>query len=383
MEETSQEHKESSEVRSDEAKPESEEKRCGGESVSSLDNLTQINCQVGSEKDREEDAKPEPAEADAARPEVRITGETGGERTDVETKVEDETSEKSSECALPKECCLNPTKPKDLGTKTKRKSRSTRRRLNAMVNNTSLHFSDTDSEGELTVINQTRGLSPVKSLSLDVQQGPAISVTFDHSENEPGAAESMNYLSPDEKGISRSGSFVENLTDVDEIYGSEPETETKKESQNSLVVDNGCQGETDLEDFEGDEEIQTPIYVKPRSDLLQELCGETITTKEGDGPFSVEIRNKMSREVARDEGASGAPDIIVLPNTDEEDMDVSDEEDLPEACCSQKELLEDLDILAASQIVMKNINKMENMLTVKEPGDDAISDCHTDVEDVE
>ena len=90
-------------------------------------------------------------------------------------------------------------------------------------------------------------------------------------------------------------------------------------------------------------------------------------------------------EIPRNKLCSTTPDIVVVTNvdTDEEDMDVSDEEDLQEACYSQKEILEDLDVLTASQIIMRNINKVENMLTVKDISEDGASDCHTDVEDVD
>lgn len=313
------------------------------ESAINLDSLKQINCQKGVDKN----------------------------------SVEDEFQNS-----------LSPLKTKEssTGTKVKRKSRSTRRRLNAMINNTSLHFSDTDSEGELTTVpSHVRAASPAKSLSLPVQQGPVISVTLDDSEIEIKPSESLNCLSPDDKvSIPRSSSFIDNLTDIDEIYPSEPEYD-QKDSRNSLTIaDSPCQAETDFEDFEGDEDVQPIIYVKPRSDLFCDSVGETITTKEGDGPFSVEVRNKIYfEENPRNATRNDTPDIIIAPNTDEEDMDVSGDEDLEEACCSQKELYEDLDVLAASQIVMKNISKIENSLAVKHPSDDASSDCHTDVEDVD
>ncbi|XP_043527592.1 uncharacterized protein LOC122537960 [Frieseomelitta varia] len=272
------------------------------------------------------------------------------------------------------------------GIKVKRKLRSTRRKLNAMINNTSLHFSDTDSEGELTSIQSC----PIRPLSrtANEQQGPIISVTCDDVE-----VKGSDLLSPtDDKESSLRSNFVENLTDVDEIYPSDPETE-QKENRNNLKVAKSlcCQGDTDLEDLEEgedgeDDEVDSTIYVKPRSDIFCDYSGETITTKEGDGPFSVEVRNKLYREEEpRNEClmCNGRPDIVVMSNTDEEEMDVSEEEDAQEACCSQKELLEDLDVLVASQVIMKNINKMENMLTVRDISDDGASDCHTDVEEVD
>ena len=271
---------------------------------------------------------------------------------------------------------LSPSK-----TKVKRKLRSTRRKLNAMIHNSSLHFSDTDSEGELTTINyQGRSLN----CTVEDQQRPTISVTLDNADGKEEQEEQGNYLSADGKEESRRNSFVDNLTDVDEIYPSDPESE-QKESQNVLKVpESPCQGETDFEDVEDEEEINSPIYLKPRSDIFCEYSGETITTKEGDGPFSVEVRNKMYKEdISRSESCCAMPDIVVLSNTDEEDMEVSDDEDVQEACCSQKELFEDLEALAGSQVFMKNINKMDTLLYVKDTSDDVISDCHTDIEDVD
>ena len=168
--------------------------------------------------------------------------------------------------------------PSPSRTKVKRKARSTRRKLNAMINNTSLHFSDSDSEGELTAINSHVRVS---SHSSDARQGPVISVIPDDAEAENGLDKISNLLSP-EVEASRRNSFADNLTDVDEIYASETEAE-QKEKQTLKVAESPCQGDTDLEDFEGEDEVQTMIYVEPRSDIFCDYSGETITTKEGDG----------------------------------------------------------------------------------------------------
>ncbi|XP_043269067.1 uncharacterized protein [Venturia canescens] len=281
------------------------------------------------------------------------------------------------------------------GTKTKRKARSTRRRLNAMMNNSSLHFSDTDSEGELTLINaHTRNSSPGKIVRKIDAQNPTISVTLEGGDNASADNEIENPqlqgFGNASTGTSRRGSFVENLTDVDEIYTSEPEVEgvCKTAGNRGLVVlqDNCYQGETDCEDFSNDEgDEPSPIYVAARSDILCDFSGGTITTKEGDGPFSIEVRNQMSFDCGGAEAKefTDTPDIVIMPTTDSEDMDASDEEDVQEGACGQREMLEDFDLLAASQIVMKNINKMDNSLTVKDVSDNDISDCHTDVEDVD
>lgn len=273
-------------------------------------------------------------------------------------------------------CKLSPA-----STKAKRKALSTRRRLNAMINNTSLHFSDTDSEGELTVprISIPNHKTRPASASYDLLQ-PVISVTLDGSDN-------SSY------GGSRRGSYLESLTDVDEIYTSEPETINGVIKRNGTaagslaIVEPVHQGETDLEDVSNDEEevVQATIYIKPRSDILVDFNGETITTKEGDGPFSVEIRNQMSVDEPGIQAKSRTPDIMVLPTTDSEDMEASDEDEEPEgACGQQRDTFEDFHVLDASQIVMTNVSKMDQRLSAKEPDEhDAISDCHTDVEDIE
>lgn len=282
----------------------------------------------------------------------------------------DQNEKNTTECPQIIEENLNSSKSKETGTKTKRKIRSTRRRLNAMINNSSLHFSDTDSEGELTTIN-----SQIKPLNNT--EKPIISVTSEVIENE-----SSNYLSLDDKDFVKRNNFIENMTDVDEIYPSELENEEKENQDHLKIVNTPFQTETDLEDLEGEDEVQSPIHLKPRSDIFCDYSGETITTKEGDGPFSVEVRNKIYGEDSpRNETCGATPDIVVMSNTDEENMAVSGDEDEQEACCSQKELFEDLDVLVASQVIMKN--KMENLLTVKEISDDGTSDCHTDVEDVD
>lgn len=262
------------------------------------------------------------------------------------------------------------------GTKVKRKSRSARRRLNAMMSNASLHFSDTDSEGELTMITNKIGkLNPAQAS----QENPLISVIdAEATEPETKVNDNLDYLIADGEIRSRSrrNSFAENLTDVDEIYSDDE----KEISSNLNVVDNSYQGETDLEDMEGDEDIQPTIYITPRSDILTEFGGEMITTKEGDGPFSVEVRNRLSREeISIDkEDIEKIPD---MPNTDSEDMEGSEDETKLDEAAAYKHMYEDLDILDASQIVM--INKMENTLYVPDAVDEAISDCHTDIEDVD
>lgn len=308
------------------------------------ENASQVNCQIDPDKKSEDTEKqsPAPVSRDISSPVVK--------------------------------------KESNTGTKPKRKARSTRRRLNAMVSNTSLHFSDTDSEGELTMISQ-RNLSPVKLA--ESPQGPEISVTVDPVEDNAELNEYPNCLAPDDKGVQRRGSYTENLTDVDEIYPSDQENEAKENCNNLAVAENSAHGDTDLEDLEAEDEVQSTIFVKPRSDILTEFSGETIMTMEGDGPFSVEVRNKMSTEQhSIDDPNNDTPEVVIEPNTDEEDMVASDEEELQGACYIQNEVVEDLDsCLAASQIAMTNVSKGEN-LSVKEIVDDA-SDCHTDVEDVE
>lgn len=304
--------------------------------------------------------------------ECTTTSENGLLSPDKPENGKEETNERTVEC--PHEPS-SPSKTRDggvAGAKVKRKVRSTRKKLNAMISSASLHFSDTDSEGELTTMNP-----PVRSASVGTEkpQGPVISITTDDAEPVDGTS----MLSPDDRSPSLR-SFAENLTDIDEIYPSDAENEQKETLK---IGESSCQGDTDLEDFEGEDEVQSTIYVQPRTDIFCEYCDETVTTKEGDGPFSVEVRNKMYLEEAPRNERNSTPDIVVACNTDEEDMDVSGEEELDEARCSQREVLEDLDVLAASMVVMRNINKMENTLNVKDGSDDAVSDCHTDVEDVD
>lgn len=279
--------------------------------------------------------------------------------------------------------------------KTKRKARSTRRRLNAMMSNASLHFSDTDSEGELSVPRVSTPNHNVKNAAAAAAAAngamgnllhPVISVTLDGSDDSSYGG-----------GNERRNSFLENLTDVDEIYTSEPENDAKapiksaiSTPRGSLIVgENPHQGETDLEDMSNDEEEEAPIFIMLRSDILVDFNGETITTKEGDGPFSIEVRNQMSIDEEAKELGNDAPDIVVMPTTDSEDMEASDEEDeAGEACGQSKESYEDFDVLAASQIVMRNVDKMEQqLLRVKSPSggaeDGGICESHTDVEDFE
>ncbi|KAF7379033.1 hypothetical protein HZH66_015267 [Vespula vulgaris] len=354
--------------------------------------LKQINCEIGAKEVSQSCSINSCNEEDKVKNENRSnpSNEPREEQKNDQQNVAKDGDEKNYNecCALEdnlqkiKQCCQSPSRGKETTSmKQKRKSRSTRRRLNAMINNTSLHFSDTDSEGELVIMEAyARTPSPAKS------RGPVISVTMEDIESVDKFDTNprcLTILSTPEMNISRRGSFAENLTDVDEIYASEPENEQNTEGRKSLTVTGVTyQGETDVEDISNDED-EPVIYVTPRLDILCEFGGETITTKEGNGPFSVEIRSRMSKEI-EDTEVRNSSDIVIMPGTDSEDMEVSDEDDLQIASCSQRDLFEDLDVLAASHIVMTNVNKTDNMLAVKGIQEDiTIGDCHTDVEDVD
>lgn len=295
------------------------------------------------------------------------------------TKEHDRVITKQNSQANEKDCSS--------GTKIKRKSRSARKRLTAMMSNTSLHFSDTDSEGELTMITNKMGkVNATQTLQTDSQR-PLISITGteDTKLSEGKINDNLDYLIADSEARSRSrrNSFAENLTDVDEIYSDtekDTEIEEKDTRRNLNVIDNSYQRETDLEDMEDDEDIEPTIYVAPRSDILKEFADEMITTKEGDGPFSVEVRNRLSREqISVDKGdTENVSDVA----TDSEDVEASEDEDKLNEAAACSHIYEDVyeDILSASQIVMTN--KLENTLQVQDVVDEA-SDCHTDVEDVD
>lgn len=251
----------------------------------------------------------------------------------------------------------------DESVKQKRKSRSTRRRLNAMMNNASLHFSDTDSEGELTHV-PTNGPKRVNGLLRPVEDG----------------ASSGNFLTVD--AGSRRGSFVDCPTDVDEIYGSDPEDQdSKKVLEDKILVED--QLDTEVENMSDEEEDPTVLCVPlPRSGIICTLH-DTVTTrtKEGNGPFSVEVRNQMSMDEPQ-ECASNAPDIVVVPTTDTEEMEASDNDSDEEV---QGDVPQVIDVLSDSQIDSRNVNKVDsaNFLGVGDNVDDALSDNHTDVEDLE
>lgn len=344
--------------------------------------LKQINCEIGAKDVSKSCSNNSRDEDDISRDENRSYGSNESKKEDDRNDREENVAEEgdvknSNECRA-----LEDRSIQESVIKQKRKSRSTRRRLNAMINNTSLHFSDTDSEGELIIMDAYgRASSPAKS------RGPVISVTMDDVRDGNEKIQDTNTRcltissTPDIHHSSRRGSYAENLTDVDEIYGSEPENEGRI----SLTVTGfNCQGETDVEDMSNDEDEEPIIYVTPRSDILCEFAGETITTKEGDGPFSVEIRSRMSNYTDDNELRNTSEDVII-PDTESEDMEISDEDDPQVASCShRRDLYEDFDVLAASQIVMTNVNKTENALAVKDIQDDVnLTDCHTDVEDVD
>lgn len=275
------------------------------------------------------------------------------------------------DCVMTKQDSQANDKESSSGTKVKRKSRSARRRLNAMLSNASLYFSDTDSEGELTTITTKINLNPV-------QANPLISVIEAEvtDESKEKVNNDLDYLIADGEARSRSrrSSFAENLTDVDEIY-----SDDEKNVSNLNVVDNvSYQGETDLEDMESDEDIQPTIYVQPRSDILTECGGEMITSKESDGPFSTEVRNRLSQELSIDK--EDTENVLDSPNTDSEDMEGFEDETKLDEAAAYNHVYEGFDFLDASQIVMTN--KMKNTLHVPDTVDET-SNCHTDIEDVD
>jgi len=257
--------------------------------------------------------------------------------------------------------------------KTKYKSKSSRKRLEAMMSNASFHFSDTDSEGELMMITNKIGkLNP--AVQMENQCNPLISVTV-MNDDETKLTKNLDYLIAEGEAKSRARrvSIVETFTDVDEIYSDTENDE--KDSKISLIANNDYQGETDVENWENDEDIQETIYIAPRSDILIDLYGETTITKEGDGPFAVEVRNRLLREqISVDkEDIGNIPD---MPDTEEEDMD---EELINETIQCR---IYDLDFLTSnSQTVMTN--KIENTLYIPEKTGETINDCHTDIEDIE
>lgn len=319
---------------------------------------------------------------------------------------------------------LLPSKPKSnktaagTGGKPKRKSRSTRRRLNALTNNASLHFSDTDSEGELVLINP-RADNVMTMAEAVGRRGdmpnPTISVTTDEIDGTLGNSEAVDIdkLKASTPNRSRRQSYAENLTDCDEIYSSDPEVPddspdgTTRNRKASLMITKDARypaiylRETDCEDFTNDEDdgdddgSGKPIYVPMRNDIFADFNGETITTKEGNGPFSIEVRNQLSF----DEGAAGPIDdepanamhlpSIVPTSTDSEDMDASDEENTTDGARREfDEIFQDLDVAGTSQIIVKNSNKtnetMHQLLSVSEAAlDDGTTDGHTDVEDID
>lgn len=268
-------------------------------------------------------------------------------------------------------------------TKVKRKSKSSKRRLKAMMSNASFHFSDTDSEGELTAIISDIGRIDLTKASKNERCGPVISVTnTDNAQLEFKMNDDIDYLIANSETRSRRNSFLENLTDVEEIYTNDTEEEDRKsksKKRNLKVVSNIDDGETDLEDMEDDCETHPTIYVLPRSDILNNCYEETIITKEGDGPFSKEIRNQLSQQgISIDKNTENIPDML---NTDSEDIETSgDDEKVIETFRSPMVMYEDLNVSASSQVIMTN--KIENSLRIPDTVDDAISDCYTDVEDI-
>ncbi|XP_046629899.1 uncharacterized protein LOC124310175 [Neodiprion virginianus] len=347
----------------------------------------------------------------------------------------DSTNTKSDNCAMETVDSFNakntgdmsyllPSKPKlkksvnGSAGKPKRKSRTARRRLNAQTNNASLHFSDTDSEGELVLLNP-RSVIVVPSRDLHEMCGhidmpnPTISVTTDELECHGTNANDIDLreLKLSTPNQSRRQSFVENLTDCDDIYSSEPEVlqndGDSADAANELLKVINCSGqlrETDCEDLsiDGDDCDEDysgrPIYVPIRTDILADLNGERITTKEGDGPFSIEVRNQLSFDEGaavpintgnRDHGDDFVPPpVITATGTDSEDMDASDEEDaMIGTRRTFDEIFQDLDTGTTSQIVVRNLNMIDeahHRLGVNKPVIyDGTADGHTDVEDIE
>uniref|UniRef100_A0A6V7LDW2 Uncharacterized protein n=1 Tax=Bracon brevicornis TaxID=1563983 RepID=A0A6V7LDW2_9HYME len=254
-----------------------------------------------------------------------------------------------------------------------------------MMSNVSLHFSDTDSEDELSIINsKARTMSPAKRIVNGDVVPPVIEVTLEHNEGERADTHwaGMGGDRTPSPGSDRRSSFAENLTDVDEIYVDDPDGKTDGVGLKIPVYEN--QGETDVEDVEDDGEADDDIVIAaPAIDLLRDFGGGTITTKEGDGPFSVEVRNQMSFDEGDDLPRHGNVNEPWPegPDTDSENVQVSDDE--PEDDGAYGQSFMDLDVLGTSQVVMKNVSKMDNLLAPPNATDDDISDNHTDIEDID
>ncbi|KAI4473138.1 hypothetical protein M0802_016295 [Mischocyttarus mexicanus] len=392
--------------------------------------LKEINCEIGTKVESSQNCLNIISNNDDSKSNDENCSNSSNESCEVKQKnnddqcklIKDDKNDDNNDnnCeSIVKSCSSKSTKDTTTNTTTttttptcmkqKRKSRSTRRRLNAMISNSSMHFSDTDSEGELVIMEAyAHTPSPVKLR----QCHPIISVTMDDIENnsyEKSDTNKENFklsstICESSARSSRCNSFTENLTDVDEVYSGE-ELETIEQNnqlqcgrkKSFIITEINCQGETDIEDLIIDEDDfnddqQSVIYLTPRMDLLCEFGGETITTKEGDGPFSVEIRNRMFKDINKvEEGDEeidnhNSLDVLIIPTTDSEDMEMSDndDDDIQEASSSKRVLFDDLDVLSASQIVMTNVNKTDNVIGLKDNQEDSnIGDSHTDVEDVD
>jgi len=268
-------------------------------------------------------------------------------------------------------------KERSIKKKTKCKSKSARKRLDAMMSNASFQFSDTDSEGELMMITNKVGKLNL-AMQMENQCNPLISVTVMDGDETKLMKNNLDHLiaEGEVKSASRRSSIVDALTDVDEIY-SDTENDEKDNKINLNISNNDYQGETDLEDLGSVEDIEETIYVVPKSDILTDLYGESIISKEGDGPFSVEVRNRLSQEqISLDKEDNISENISDMPDTEDDDID----EELVDETIQCR--VYDLDLLSNSQTVMKN--KIKNTeLYISDKTEETINDCHTDIEDID
>lgn len=265
----------------------------------------------------------------------------------------------------------------------KRKARSTRRRLNAMVNNASLHFSDTDSEGELNSSRVVSVNGKVSPTNKKTTTRPKIFVTNDVDSNDLGSCQRSPNLAQ------HRGSIADNLTDVDELCSDPDANEVKYD--NNLIIGgaakckktNGLIYDTDCEDLaidDDNQQIYAPIVMKEELNLLKELSGESVSTKEGDGPYSMEVKKKMifgqELEAKAFKGKLGAH-AEDCPDTENEDMIGSDDEnnvyytELP-----------NLEVFANSETSLGGSNNVD-CLSVSRPDLEDMSEGLTDVEDLE
>lgn len=175
------------------------------------------------------------------------------------------------------------------------------------------------------------------------------------------------------------------LTDIEDFYLSD--NETNGVSRMTLAPNasaNLCESKTDVEDFE-DSDVEQCRQVREMAvtpDILREMGGDTICSKEGDGKFSLQERQKLNE---RSNSISLMEEAPSPTHTDEFTTSADDENYSRAETATPIQMRQELDEASSFRVLSSNMKKInleadEEVMYLK--GGGFMTDVYTDTEEM-